>query len=212
MPKPRVLRVYVNSYTYIDPEGRPAGVFPHDPAFMPGQMHVGLTRLQTTVTEKRDPSKDGRSDLFDLLHHYDAEIQELPDVPGQKHYRDGIREGSLIPADEATAKAAGVPWEEPGAVIERWRLKAVRDWTADHGEPPAFATDDAAHAHVPMGLRGSDARAEVALPHDANALSVDDARRAMEAKGYRAKQPDVAPDPFPTDDAARDANTEKGGR
>lgn len=155
MPK-RVLRVYVNPYTFIDHEGRPAGVFPHDPAYLPGQMHVGLSRVESTVTEKRDPTKDPRPSLTDRVHHYDAEIQEVPDVPGQNHYRQGIREGSLIPADEATAKAVGMKFEDPQAALTRARVKAVKDWTDAHGEPPAFAADEEAHAHVPTGLRGAD--------------------------------------------------------
>ena len=157
MPK-RVLRVYANPYTFIDQEGRPAGVYSHDPAHLPGQMHVGIARLQTTVTEKRDPSKDTRPSLMDLVHHYDGEVQEIPYTPGDpgfKHYRDGLKNGDLIAADETTARAAGLKFEEPGEVLGRARIKAVREWQDAHdGEPPTFATEDDAHAHVPMGLRG----------------------------------------------------------
>jgi hypothetical protein len=186
MPK-RVLRVYANPYTYLDPEGRPAGVYSHDPAHLPGQMHVGIARLETTVTEKRDPSKDTRSSLFDLVQHYDADVQEIaytPGDPGFKHYRDGLRSGDIIAADEATAKAAGLKFEEPSAVLARWRDTAIADWTRDHdGEPPAFASDAAAHAHVPESLGGPRAEAAGASTD----ASHDDAAHAAQAteKGHR---------------------------
>jgi hypothetical protein len=193
MPK-RYLRVYANPYTFIDPEGRPAGVYSHDPAHLPGQMHVGIVRLETTVTEKRDPSKDTRSSLMDLVHHYDGEVQEIayaPGDPGFKHYRDGLRSGDLIAADEATAKAAGLKFEDPGEVLGRARLKAVREWTDAHdGEPPAFVADEEAHAHVPDMLAGR--------------------RPKRPGTDRNADAPDGA-DPFPTDYAAPDARaTEKG--
>jgi len=209
MPK-RVLRVYVNPYTYIDHEGRPAGVYPHDPAYLPGQMHVGLTRLQTTVTEKRDPSKDDRPPVFDLVHHYDPEVQEVPDIPGQPHYRNGIREGSLIPADEATAKAVGMPFEDPSLVLERARTAAVKQWTDAHGEPPAFAGDDEAHAHVPTALGG---------PRKAEDRPAEPAGGQIHARTGTAETPAAAEpppdghDPFPTDEGAPDAQpTEKDYR
>lgn len=211
MPKPRVLRVYVNPYTYIDSEGRPAGVYSHDPGHMPGQMHVGITRLQTTVTEKRDPKKDDRASLTDLVHHYDAEVQEVPDIPGQKHYRDGIREGSLIPADEATARAVGMKFEDPQEVLGRARLKAVREWTDANGEPPAFAADDDAHAHVPMGLRGPEGAAWAK-----DMAAAQPAMGRPEALPQTTGTGDALPeghDPFPTDEDARRArDTEKGDR
>jgi hypothetical protein len=214
----RVLRVYANPYTFIDPEGRPAGVYSYDPARLPGQQHVGIARLQTTVTEPRDPSKDPRPSLMDLVHHYDAEIQEIsytPGDPGFKHYRDGIREGSLIPADEATAKAVGLPFEDPNEVLGRARLKAVRDWQDAHdGEAPAFASDDNAHAHVPTALRGP-ANAQASEPPQAPQPQSADPRRGefgtfAEAVAHVAA---ALPTDEPTDDAARDAQaTEKGDR
>jgi hypothetical protein len=173
MPKPRTLRVYANPYTFIDHEGRPAGVYPHDAEHRAGASHVGLSKVDATTLEKRDPKWDTRNDLVDVLHTYDAEVQEVPDIPGKPHYRQGIREGSLIPADEATAKAVGMKWEEPAAVLERARLKAIQDWTANHGEPPAFAVDDEAHAHVPELLGGPKRKAPAADP-----APTDDAARA----------------------------------
>jgi hypothetical protein len=150
----RALRVYANPYAFLDPEGRPAGVYSHDPKYFPGQMHVGVDRLKLREIEKRDPS-EGRSSLADLVHIYDAEVQEVPFAPGDRHYVDGIRSGDLIAADEATARAAGVAFADPMAALDAARAKAIEAWTANHGEPPAFAVDDAAHAHVPAGLRGA---------------------------------------------------------
>jgi len=65
--------------------------------------------------------------------HAVDEAHPLPDTP---HYRLGFREGSLIPANEATAKKLGVPFVPVADALAQAAKKAIDHWTQTYGEPP----------------------------------------------------------------------------
>jgi hypothetical protein len=155
-----VLRVLPNPFAFLDHEGLPAATFPFDP------IHHSPDRRWVGANVDRSPGTDGKpktrhlpqpGDLTAAIKgpngtvrrvHVDraprkrivwahaVEIEAphlLPDTP---HYRLGIREGSLIPADPASAKAAGVPFVAPPEALRKAAKKAIADWTTTYGEPP----------------------------------------------------------------------------
>jgi hypothetical protein len=199
MPK-RTLRVYPNPYVFIDHEGRPAGAFDMDPVgHNPDAKKIGISgHTSKTIEERHAARGDDRHSLHDLVNQYSAEIQEIPDGDGvrlgaSQHARMGILHGSrvkevrdekgavvqrvlelpgaLICADQGTADAVGIPFADPMAMLRAARAKAIEDWLANYGEPPAFALEPDSEAHVPTMLRGAhsgeqlQATTQPATPH-----------------------------------------------
>jgi len=180
MPKPRTLRVLPNPYVFIDHEGRPHGSFDADPIqHDPNARKIGIKAIKATPI--RLPSKgDDRPALHDVVLEYSDEVQTLPDgdaVHGPSlHARMGLKQGAvvedvkdakgavtgrkivlpgaLVAADEETAKAVGLPFADPIELLAAAREAAIKQWTLDYGEPPAFATDPEAEKHIPPKLRG----------------------------------------------------------
>lgn len=153
----------------------------HDPnARKIGVVSFKATPLSIRSTDKGDD----RPSIHDVLFSYSDEVQVLPDGNGVEHgpsahARMGLKQGArvvketrkdkdgketltwsivlpgaLVAADEETAKSVGLPFGDPVTLLAAAREDAIKRWTADYGEPPAFATDPDYEAHVPELLRG----------------------------------------------------------
>jgi hypothetical protein len=67
---------------------------------------------------------------------FSFDLQTPAKLPLSGHYRLGVRQGSIIPADAASAKALGVSFVEPAEVWRRSARHAVEVWEREHGEAP----------------------------------------------------------------------------
>ncbi len=137
----QMLLVYPNPWSAFDKDGVPCGVCPRDPeadAGGPG-LFVGarVDKTRTKVLQDFAAQHGGgargaklaahelRSPMQRTLYSYMGVASDADDlaellaakdpieVPATKYYRDRLVEGSLVAADEATAKAARVPFTPP---------------------------------------------------------------------------------------------------
>lgn len=155
MPQPRsklVLSVFPNPYHCYDHLGRLSSAVRYDPLFgRPGEIHHVGAEVTTKVVEARGEVKsipqdtgtggpprdvttfstDPRGDLRDTTVKHDVAAHPLPHT--DYHVRM-IRGGSLIAADEATAKAARVAFMPLREALIAARAKLVQAWKAEHPE------------------------------------------------------------------------------
>ncbi len=154
---PQIL-VHCNPYEVLDHKGFPCATFPFDPDHAGGarrwigaSLNVSGTQERTKAEAPTTPSapvrvKDtkGRTVTEDVIARtrpvfsFDLTAQPIPH-PASKHYRDGVRHGSLFPADAESAKHLGIAakdYRDPQALISASRAKSIDDWTAAYGEAP----------------------------------------------------------------------------
>lgn len=129
----RTLLVLPNPYHALDAFGGPAGAVPYEPTESPvpvdDRRWVGVTRLETELLDTF-----GRGDLRSPRQHTRFVFDDAPvSLPISQYYVDRIREGALIPADERTAMAAGMRFEDPGLVAAKTVAKAAVTWKAHTG-------------------------------------------------------------------------------
>lgn len=115
----KVLRVFPNPWAFIHHELGPQGAFPSDPAgrSLAIVKHVGAVLERVTPGDRADvfvgghrvtdPRGDGTKARFRFPGLDAAMLGGTPvELPAKSdYYMDALREGSLVPADEATAKA-----------------------------------------------------------------------------------------------------------
>lgn len=123
----KMLVVATNPYQHVDHLGRPCACCPmdvHDPRYFSKAKHsadvsfvVGTSRSAPTGWRRADNPElvrrgGGRgAGAADPSPRYDITIEfrfAAFEIPETRFYLDRIREGALLPADEATAKAAKV--------------------------------------------------------------------------------------------------------
>lgn len=84
---------------------------------------------------------------------------EPVELPNTGYYRDRLKEGSLVAADEATARAANVKFREPAEVLAEAKARAVATFDDQHGAgafasmQPASETPPPASAAQPAPAR-----------------------------------------------------------
>lgn len=139
-----VVRVYPNPYCHLDHEGEPQGVYPDDPDISAGDRRwVGATldldRTKVLEVFKRDDPRHGSQVAPAQTTKFRFETAPVM-RPMSKHYRDGIRTGCLVAADEVSAKFAGIKdFIPPEKALARERERAIARWVANYGTPPPFA-------------------------------------------------------------------------
>lgn len=130
----------------IDHRGVPCGVCPldiyeHTPNAYPG-MGVGAAvhPTKTVVTQELHPQDNLRSARQTTVWEFlgvDAEDTELPkllaakdpiEIPCTNYYVQRLQHGELIAADEKTAAAGGLKFEDPKALIPRLAEMAIKAW------------------------------------------------------------------------------------
>jgi hypothetical protein len=151
----RPLKVVPNPYCHIDHNGLPAGAYPMDFEVSAGRrMHIGA--VLETVKPDETPAKakpDPGGDMMLMVgtpppepgdHRWRFTLEPI-DIDDTPYHRAGLREGSLLPADERTHRAVlGAstkykPWREALAAA---RKAAHAEWCREHdGDEPAFTAD-----------------------------------------------------------------------
>jgi hypothetical protein len=177
-----VLRVFPNPFSARDKTGAPCGVCPRDPESDgggPGQF-VGarLDRGNTKVLQKLKKGDDIRSPMQRTAYEFlgvsalDPELAaklmnaEPIEVPRTKYYRDRIAEGSLIAADEATARVAKGRFVEPKAFFARYVVAPVAA-PAVEAEPVTEPVTEAPVLELPAASEGSEAPVVLDAPEGA---------------------------------------------
>lgn len=164
------LSVYANPYTYIDHKGHLAGVVAFDPE------HSGGARRWVGAVLEKDKCKvaprgkgDIRSPATDVVFTFSNAPQR---VLATQYYIDQIRDGSLVPADEASAERAGVAFVSPRKALAYARDAAIAGWRTHYGATatPSFAKGEAflpaSVAPAAPAAEGEDAALDT-HPHDA---------------------------------------------
>lgn len=132
MPAPNRLLVHPNPFAALDVDGNPAGAFQEEGA--PG-VYIGAT----LVTDGPEPPPGDvlSGAATPPTRRFLFEAGEVS-VPATSHYLYALRTGELLPADERTAREAGiakfVPHEE---ALKAARKRAIADFKAAHGYEPA---------------------------------------------------------------------------
>lgn len=156
----KTLLVYPNPFVHMDHDGYPAGACPCD---MPE--HVGMTTRKWVGAEL---DKGGTFLLEKLskeeLHYRDARQQtrfkfnfaEPTLLPVTEYYKDrlaglNILDQEILPANEETARIAGVKFVDPKAALAKAKAAATARWAAETGtdeEPEGIGVLDAAIAKL----------------------------------------------------------------
>lgn len=154
MPAPKYLSVLPNPHAFLDADGNPAGAFPRDAAdtggaaryvgatveplvLDPGETMTATRRASpgakpATVTATLRPSREK------VVFRFDTTTPEM--VPNTGYYRQALQRGEIFPADEATARAAGVKdWKGPEDASRRAGEAAAARHVAERGEAPSWA-------------------------------------------------------------------------
>jgi hypothetical protein len=182
----KLLRVYADPYGALDHEGRPAHVCPKE---LPTSAHdrwVGAHLHADTKLKQVDAHvlESVRAGLHehpqDTLYDFDEAPVELPVTP---YYLQRIKHGEIVAADAATAREAGVKFEDPQLVIARSRMKAIRHWRREHGAIPPFATE--ADARLLAQIEDAEQKA-AAQPLEAAKAAAEKAASEAEAKAEAA--------------------------
>lgn len=134
----QVLRVMPNPFVAFDRDGDPCAVVPRDPDDGGGPLQFVGARLDRERTKKLQDfgrSKFGDNERFEIRSAKQSTkysymgvasddrglaaqlaTKDPIDLPSTKYYKARLKEGSLIPADEATAKRVGLQFV-PVAVL-----------------------------------------------------------------------------------------------
>lgn len=125
--KIKTLKVVPNPYSALDADGRPQAV-----VSMEGQ----FDRYVGAVLNVEESQKTGK-------HIFDIDTSTAVEVPATPYYLRRLWAGTLVAADQATAKLAGLDtdkFEQPEVVVSKARELAAHNFEEEHGQPPAFAT------------------------------------------------------------------------
>jgi hypothetical protein len=130
------LVVVINPFASpLDEQGRPCTIVQFDPDHTPAGTirRIGCSLDRAPLKDARKPG-NGRGSpsqypRFDTRVIYDLGAKPLP----HSVYHVGlIREGALLPADEASARLCGVPFVPPEQALAKALRAAVAAWLLDH--------------------------------------------------------------------------------
>lgn len=124
----RTIKVYPNAYGALDSSGRPRAALPYEPTgdgvtTFDARRFVGAT-LKTKVLEKF-PRGDARESVQENTFEFSDQETTLP---ATTYYLDALRRGELLPADEDTARTAGIKFADPAELLEFKKKDACDVW------------------------------------------------------------------------------------
>lgn len=124
--------VLPNPWHSIDHEGRPAGHCPRERTNpTPGhQGHVCCSMVAQLGPALPDGHQGTRDQ--DTCWHFSKEPQSFDDP--NDFYKNALRNGEIFPADERTAKYAGVEFKPFDKLLEESRAEANKKWKGVTGE------------------------------------------------------------------------------
>lgn len=163
----RPLRVVPNPYHHLDHNGFPAAAYPYDSQFSAGHRRYVGASIDTEKTVVRDtrgaqPQPTRGAFVGALLRGPDQTLRwrfklQPVDIQDTVHHRAGLKEGSLLPADEVTNRVAlgastpFVPWAK---ALSDARTAAIESWKREHdSEDPAFLVEEKAAAQTTTGAK-----------------------------------------------------------
>lgn len=146
----KLMQVIPNPYRSLDAHGKPTQVFPCHSKHAPGKF-VGATKTLDVLEKAKFvnvKSKSGavRSEVaqFDRSKAVFTFAFEPVDVPADgevgSYYRRGVKSGDLIAANKTTAMLCGVEFVPPEEVLAKENAKAAKEFEAQFGEKPEWAT------------------------------------------------------------------------
>ncbi|MGN6103713.1 MAG: hypothetical protein ACTHU0_01285 [Kofleriaceae bacterium] len=159
LPTAPHLRVVPNPFAApLDQHGRPCGFVRHDPDHPAAQEYIGARMVREVIGNRRPPNHPQATRLDSRLH-YDLTPRPIVDT---SYHRKRVRDGDLLPADDATARRCGVKFEPPAkrlasleeAAIAEYAgrcggaLPPVETWQANHGFEP-FTTQSSSLPATP---------------------------------------------------------------
>ena len=123
MPALPPLCVVPNPYASLDDDGDPVGYV----------LRVDLRRLSSKpqMVGARRVMIAGKPKIA-----HESDVVELPDLPA---YRQHLKAGAILPADEATARRAGLAWVPPEAALAAAKVAAAAKYLATFGVSPSWA-------------------------------------------------------------------------
>lgn len=134
------ISVRTNPFHVLDHEGRPAGaVLKEIDGAYSSLSYVGAT-MTSKPADIPGNSTPRQGELRQLVEDRTFEF-ETGDIRLAKsaYYLRCVKDGALLAADEATAKAAGIPFVDPTVALSKARKAAIDSWVATYGEMPSFA-------------------------------------------------------------------------
>jgi hypothetical protein len=134
-------KVIANPWASIDEQARPTGrvAVVSNQEVVAGKF-VGAKLVANQLVAKKT-RKIGRyfettqEAQFDRVWEFSSAPVDVESEGGRpsSYYLERIREGALIPADEACASACGVKFERPELAIERSKAARRSEFDAQHG-------------------------------------------------------------------------------
>lgn len=151
----KMMQVLPNPYRSLDADGKPTAIVPCHSRHAPGEF-VGATKtlnvLQKATTIDIKRVVNGRTVIEPMIEQFDRSKAsftfslEPVQVPAEgavgAYYRDRVREGSLVAADEATARKCGVAFEPSDQVLARECDVAAKAFKSQFGTSPEWAKLD----------------------------------------------------------------------
>jgi len=124
--KIKTLKVVPNPYSALDADGRPQAVVSMEGQF---DRYVGA-RLDVEESQKTGK------------HIFEFDTSTAVEVPATPYYLRRLWAGTLVAADEQTAKLAGLDtekFESAETVVSKARDLASHNFEEANGHPPVFA-------------------------------------------------------------------------
>lgn len=126
----KTIRVVSNPYSALDHKGRPCGIFPVEPEGGSAVEYIGA-RIDRELTTVRVADKgDLRGSRMDTVFAFRPEPVE---VRASEYYRDGLKSGAILPADQASAEFAGLKFTPVETAREATKKLAIANFDALYG-------------------------------------------------------------------------------
>lgn len=150
---PNTLQVIPNPYKMLDADGNPIAVFPCHPRHaprefvgakmtivveMPAEM-INIKRKDRRGTEHME-TVEARTERSRARFEFTTQPVDLPASGAMgAYYRAGIRDGVLLPANEATARACNMPFVPVAEALRKESEQAANTYQREHGVLPVWA-------------------------------------------------------------------------
>lgn len=124
-----LLAVWPNPYLALDGFGNPAGAYPVDPEHNPDRYFIGaeIARVDILDSLQKGDLRSPRQDIF-----WKFNLDEPSNVPATEYYLQALRSGYIFPANNESAKKAGVEFKSIEDCLYEACKKARGKWQQDY--------------------------------------------------------------------------------